>query len=313
MSFLSRLSARARQPGSAAPLLMPKGVVGRPAATVYREESAAEEQEVAPKRAMRASALRRQQPSAPEEVDAELPRATSPEQSEEKPADEVRPLRRAADTQKEPTETEEEARALRRAAGAETEAAEPEEEARALRRAAAPEAGPESQEEEEAVQPARLIRRAEEVPLDAAERPLRQPFQSDLDPGAVPTHPDLAGEEEPSNLQALRRDATVQLPAHGESGETGRAAQGSVLAGDVSPSIPGFQDRSGGVGSAAYFETDYGTVLEPRGNVGARAEPSPVIIDQLDVVIHEPAPSPSAARIVADHGRMLRARYLRRL
>lgn len=308
MSFLSRLSARARPPGTASPSLMPKGFAARRAAIVHREEAAAEEQEVAPKRAMPARALRRQQPPAPEEGEAELPRAAASGQAEEQPADEARPLRRASGAGAEPMDEEPEARPLRRAAAAET--AEPEEEAMALRRAAAPAAGPEGEEE---APPARLIRRAEEVPLDFSERPLRQPFQSDLEPGASPPHPDLAAEEEPSSLQALRRDSTAQLPASANSEGSGLASVGPAFGDDVPSSIPGYQDRSGGIGTLAHFEPDYSHAFEPRGVSGASAEPVPVIIDQLDVVIHEPAPAASAARAGADHGRMLRARYLRRL
>ena len=311
MSFLSRLSARARPQVSATPLLMPKGFVARHPGAVYREEAAqaGEEEEVAP-RAMRAGALRREQPQAPEEGEEEVARAAAPKETEEQPADEMQPLRRAAGAETEPAEPDEEMRPLRRAAAPATEAAEVDEEMRAVRRAA-PAAGEEGEDEGE-VQAARLIRRAEEVPLDDADKPLRQPFQSDLEPRATPPHPDLAAEEEPSDLQALRRNATPQLPTSVRPDGPGRAAQGPALPEIVSSFDTGFGDRSDGTGAAAYFEPRYGSMLEPRGSAGANAERSPVIIDQLDVLIHEPAAPPSAARS-ADHGRMLRARYLRRL
>lgn len=183
--------------------------------------------------------------------------------------------------------------------------------AQAVRRAAPP-AGPGAEGEEE-IRPARLIRRAEEVPLDATERPLRQPFQSELGPGATPPHPELAAEEEPADLRALRRDTSPQPAAHGTAEGPGRAAQGSIVPESVAPFNPGFGDRSEGMGTGAYFEADGGPVLTPPRAVGASAERPQVIIDQLDVLIHEPAPSHYAARAGADRDRMLRARYLRRL
>lgn len=301
MSFLSRLADRARPPAAAGPLLMPKGFVARQPAAVRREEDAAEEEEVASR------AIRRQQPEAPEEGEEGVARAAAPEEPEEQSAGEVQELRRA-DAGTEAPEPEDEARPLRRAPVPATEPAETDEEMRAVRRAAA---GGEGEDEAE-VQPARFIRRAEEVPLDDTDRPLRQPFQSDLAPGATPPHPDLATEEEPSNLQALRRDAAPSLPAQAEANMPDRAAPGSGLAGPLPPSGAGFADRSDGRG-AAYFEPQYGSAFEPRSAAAASAELTPVIIDQLDVLIHEPAPSSPAARAAPDHGRMLRARYLRRL
>jgi len=291
MSFLSRLSARAGPSVSAAPLLMPKGFAAKYAGPVYREEAPAEEEEqVASKRVMRVRAVRRQETEAPDQGEEEMSRAPSAGAIGEQPEEEtMQPLRRA---------------------GAEAAPSEEEEEVQAIRRA---EAAPEG-EEEEAVQAARFVRRAEEVPLDDTEKPLRQPFQSDLEPGATPPHPDLANEEEPSDLQALRRDVVPQSPPPGRSERPGHVIDGGEGQEPAAPYGPGYGDRFSQSGAAATFQARDGQLFEPRRAASTGADRPQVIIDQLDVLIHEQAPSPrAAARPATDQGRMLRARYLRRL
>lgn len=276
MSFLARLSARSLPALSRMPALMPKGLAARQMAPLYREAAPPEEEpEIAPWRVAPSRPLQRAEARPGE--NEELARASDEEPEEDKP--DVQPAR------------------LRRGAREE----EQDEAVAPLRRSAALE----EPEEEPAAQPMRTIRRAEEVPLDDGEKPLRQPFQADLVPGAMPAHPDLANEEEPSDLQALRRD--VVPPRHASAAPLPAPAPAPCATdawlprpmADWTAAEPDFAPKE------APFETDSFTPAP------ASARPQ-VIIDQLDVLIHEPVAA-EPARALADHGRLMRARYLRRL
>jgi len=165
----------------------------------------------------------------------------------------------------------------------------------------------ENEEEEPVAQPMRTIRRAEEVPLDDGEKPLRQPFQADLVPGAMPAHPDLANEEEPSDLQALRRDVAPPRPASAAAPPPTFAPPAPRGADAWTPRpVPDW--TGAGFGFAPETPAFEASGFAPAPAAG-RAQ---VVIDQLDVLIHEPAAA-APPRPQADHGRLLRARYLRRL
>jgi hypothetical protein len=294
MRFLARLSLRARPALSRAPALMPKGLAMRQPVPVFRAEEPVEEEEQAhPLRRAAARPIRR---------------------AEEPPAEEQETQRTSAPTAGEEDEQEQPAMA-RRVPGSlrRAEKTEEEEPAQPLRRAAAP-----APDEEESAQAARLIHRAEEVPLEEGEKPLRQPFQQDLSPGASPLPPDMANEEEPPAMQALRRDIAsfapppAAIPTAADPGSTGFG---------VEPAEP-FPAKFGGEetyipGPSAGFEARFtGPVMEPVGgsDAGASAPQRPqVIIDQVDVLIHEPAAPAVSARPAFDAGRAMRARYLRRL
>lgn len=292
MRFLARLSLRARPALSRAPALMPKGLAMRQPASVFRAAEPVEEEEQArPLRSAAARTIRR---------------------AEEPPAEEEKTQRTSAPTADERDEQEQPAMA-RRAPASLRRAEKPEEEepAQPLRRAAAPAPEP---DEEEPAQATRLIRRAEEVPLEEGEKPLRQPFQEDLSPGASPLPPDMANEEEPPAMQALRRDTAPFAPP--PAGIPTAADHGFAGFG-VEPAEP-FPARFGGEaayipGPPAGFEASFTAAVGGSG-AGASAPQRPqVIIDQVDVLIHEPAAPALSARPAFDAGRAMRARYLRRL
>jgi len=297
MAFLSRLAARSRPYSSSTPLAMPKGMVARGPAPVFRQTSPEEEDEAAMTMRRRTAPQVRREEQEPEHDTAQ--RATTDVPDEKMPDDAVN---RASDLTTEPESEEEPLAPLRRAAE------EPQEEVapwRAVRRQA------DEEQEEEEIQASRSIRRAEEVPFEEGEKPLRQPFQSDLEPGAMPAHPDLANEEEPSPLQALRRDIDQRAPM---PTRTERRAPGPAFAPNArglvayeTPDAPWQPATTREVASNSRDPTDAGSPTAP-----ARERPQ-VVIDQIDVMIHETARPPAAAGRSFDMGRALRARYLRRL
>ena len=294
MRFLARLSLRARPALSRAPALMPKGVALRQPVPVFRAGEPVEEEEQAqPLRRAAARTIRRAEE--PQTEEEETQRTSAPTAGEEDEQEQPAMARRASNS-------------LRRA----DEKPEEEEPAQPLRRAAAPAREP---DEEEPAQAARLIRRAEEVPLEEGEKPLRQPFQQDLSPGASPLPPDMANEEEPPAMQALRRDIAPFAPPPRAATPT---ADDPGFAGSGVESAEPFPAKFGGEevyipGPPAGFETHFTGALGGSG-AGASAPQRPqVIIDQVDVLIHEPAAPAVSARPAFDAGRAMRARYLRRL
>lgn len=287
MRFLARLSLRARPALSRAPALMPKGLAMRQHVPVFRTEQPPEEEEQAqPLRRAAARTIRR---------------AEEPKDEEEKTQRSAAPTAHEKDEQEQPA-------MARRASGSLRRAEDPEEEepAQPLRRAAAPAPEP---EEEKPAQAARLIRRAEEVPLEEGERPLRQPFQEDVSPGASPLPPDMANEEEPPAMQALRRDVAPSVPA---PAATPTAADPGFAGFSAQPGEP-FAEKFGGgevyiPGPPAGFDAPF---TEAAG--GSSPQRPQVVIDQVDVLIHEPVAPAVPARPAFDAGRAMRARYLRRL
>lgn len=308
MSFLARLSARALPALSRLPAVMPKGLAARQMAPVYRDAVPPEEEaDIAPWRAPTGPKLRRAEaPTGENHENDEDRMARAPAAAPPEGEPEVQParLRRAPAL---PPDAEAEPARLHRAPALPPDTAE--EPVAPLRRAEAAETADEAEEADE--EPMRTLRRAEELPLDDGEKPLRQPFQADLVPGAMPGHPDLADQEEPSNLQALRRD--VAPPRQGLAG-----------AAPLTPAFPPARDpwlprpapdwgpAPEWAGAEPGFASEASVPEAASAMTGSAAGRAQVVIDQLDVLIHEPAAA-APARLQADHGRLMRARYLRRL
>ncbi|MCC0029719.1 MAG: hypothetical protein H6891_05395 [Brucellaceae bacterium] len=199
MSFLARLAARSRFPRRRISVAMPKGMVARrPLPLLRQPEEEQEEETAAP---MRRSVVRREEQPQAGRGDAARPgggRAAGRRRR--------RTLRRSARFVRRQAER----RGGRRSRAAAPRLRPRRNRRKRLRAAAASIRKPEEGEE---LQTARIIRRAEEVPLEDGEKPLRQPFQSDLEPAAASPHPDLASEEEPPAMQALRREVAAIPPA----------------------------------------------------------------------------------------------------
>lgn len=283
MGFLARLSLRSRPAQARAPVLMPKGIAMRQPIFRAAEEEPAEEAE-------QAQPLRRtlRRAAAPPPDDEEVPRAAAPEPEDK---DEAQPAM------------------ARRAEKPTADEGEDEERAQPLRRATQPD---KETDEKEPPPAARLIRRAEEVPVEGGEKPLRQPFQSDLSPGASPLPPDMASEEEPSPVQALRRDVSMPALAPRDSGRAAPSVVDFDAGGSDRPApipVPFGSDDTAAGGAGSWFDAGFS-----REGMAARGEGRPqVIIDQVDVLIHEPASQAAGSRPAFDSARAMRARYLRRM
>ena len=340
MSFLARISYRAARLPSAVPRVMPKGLAARQAVPIARAEDAAEEEQTLSP--ARPAGLRLAQRQEAEEQEEEVSRQETEEepeaqrQPEEEGEEEVAPLRRQEGEEEETVATlrrqkegeeevaplrrqeeeEETVATLRRQEEEELEAQRQpeengEEEVAPLRRKEEEEetvATLRRQEEEEEVQPMRAIARQEEVPLEETGQTSSPRSQIELEPKAEPASPDLPAEQDPVDLQALHRvitpgpglppaaPATPGEPVgnHGAAWPSGEPPRSPVLPATSRPESP----------APAHFVP-----------AGFAPDPGPpnVVIDQLDVLIHEPAPAPGRHAPRADRGRAFRARYLRRL
>lgn len=313
MSFLTRISVRAAGPrATTGTALMPKGLRGVQSAAISRAQEAGEEDEsLLPMRSIGARRVRRQEVEEPQEMDPEAQRQTEDEEQndvaplrrqEENPEEEVAPLRRQEE------KTEEEVAPLRRQEEAAEEEIAPlrrqedegEEEVAPLRR--------QETEEETEAQPQRVIARQEEVPLEETGQTSPPRTQADLEPDAEPASPELAGETEPSELQALRRDIATGL----NQPVVPPRAQGET-----------HSHQSGPRPEAEPLNLRHSQVSQPANDLSVfqgvsqtswpESSPPRVVIDQLDVLIHEPVPSQGRSARHGDHDRALRARYLRRL
>lgn len=331
MSFLARLSARLAGPRPSAPLVLPKGLPAAQAPAVARTEQAGEEDEtVSPMRppvARQAESegedvSRQAEETAPDDdqVSASrvMARPSVRRQAEEAAEQDVAPLRRqegeeeesVAALRRQEDEGEEVVAPLRRQSGDEEEG-----EIAPLRREAAAEEEPdvaplrrqEAEEESEAM-PMRATARRDAVPLEDTGQVAPPLSQADIEPDAEPPSEDLAGEREPSELQALHRDMPAgPAPAQpgpavpGERSER-RPADGRSAEpiGHANPRLPPIGD---------------GTPFLPTATESIAAEdPRPTVtIDQLDVVIHEPAAPAERTTAPRNRDRAIRARYLRRL
>ena len=112
-------------------------------------------------------------------------------------------------------------------------------------------------------------------------------------------------------MQALRREVAAVPPAasFADTGYSHDPPYQDRPADDrphLPAALPDFFTRDGGYDA---FDTA-GSYAPHAASGNERPE---VIIEQLDVLIHEPAPPPQPASTRTDHGRSLRARYLRRL
>jgi hypothetical protein len=222
--------------------------------------------------------------------------------------DEMQPVRRQAEDEEEMLQTlrsmeeeEEAAQPLRR----QQEAEEEEEALQTLRRQPQEEEEPlqtlrRMEEEEEAVQPLRrqageeeemlqTLRRQwteEEEALQTLRRQMPPPDATQLDPETTPVANEFAGEPDELTVRSLAREAT---PA--------AAAQGLPPA---PPPIP----------TTAYEPAAFQPAPQAAPIPAAPAAPK-VVIEQVDVMIHEPAPAaPAPGGLGADFSRRLRARYL---
>jgi hypothetical protein len=290
MSFLARIMARAHGAPTLARYAIPKGfpAISRAAEAT---EPPQEDAEVAP---LRRTTVRRENAQPPtDEKQIEDQPAARQAAPDEKPDDDQniaqkKPIRRSADTTPK-TDDQTEAMPLRRVS-----------------------ASPPEEPKEEVEAAARSIRRAEEVPLDDGNKPLRQPFHAETLHGASPPHQDLADMEEPSTLQALRRDISLATPTN--------QTHSNTFGGDNS-SIGSASTQTWANEPAPFFAAETGS-NESRvtSNFGAHVTQSPssdsrpeVIIDRIDVLIHEPAQAQWTSGQRQDLGRFMRTRYLRRL
>lgn len=299
MSYLTRLSARTAGPGANTSAVMPKGLNRHQSAVIARMEET-EKETLSAVRTPPTGPLRRQ------ETEGEEPEAQR--QPGEEGEEELAALRR------QPAEEEEQLAPLRR-----LESGEDEEQLATLRRQNTEEAEEEEQlaplrrqveeEEEEALQPMRTIARQEEVPLEDTGQTAPPPAQANLEPGAEPVSQEFAGEPEPSDLQALHRDMSSALT---QSQQQQSAAQldkpehralaspsGEVFA-PPSLTVPDLPDRN------AFNHM-------PPQTTGSNDSLPNVIIEQLDVLIQEPAFPAGPGTPRRNRDRSLRARYLRRL
>ncbi len=298
MSYLSRISSRIGRPGTTSHAVMPKGLnKHQPAAIARMEQTEEEEASVAAMRTPAARQLRRQQP---EEEETEAQR----QPNDEVEGEEVAPLRRQE------AEEEDDIVPLRR-----QQVTEKEEELAPLRRQQA------TEEEEEAVQPMRsTIARQEEVPLDDTRQTLAPPSQASLEPGAEPVRQEFANEEEPSTLQALHRDMSPALSQPVQQSfatgvETSKhhvvnsaSAEVSAPAAVSVPELAAPDLTMSDLSGSNAFNNNAPPLMTESNDTRAN-----VIIDQLDVLIHEPSLPASQSPSPRNRERSLRARYLHRL
>lgn len=304
MSYLARISARAAGPRANAPAVLPKCLGnGQTAAIARSEENGEEDETLSPMRTPAARPVRRQEADEAEEVsrqevegEPEAKRAASPKEmarevqreADEEVEEGVVPLRRQED------EGEEELAPLRR------QEEEGEEEVAPLRR--------QEIEEESEASPMRTIARQEEIPLEDTGQTAPPPAQAELEPDAEPPSQELAGDREPSDLQALHRDIPAgpglspPTPAAQSEPPENRSAN-RPLAETLASSHPQVPDFTDGIAIPHVIPQ----------STGAGESRTDVVIDQLDVVIHEPAVSAERSPPHRDRERVLRARYLRRL
>jgi len=315
VSYLARLSARAvGQVSPTRPAITPKGMpCGQPTMISREAEEPTEEKDrAAPLRTSRSATLHRQEEPAAEEKAAPLRRkAARPEEEEpvaaplrrqesEEGEEEAAPLRRQA-----PEEGEEDVAPLRRQA----EEEEAESDVAPLRRQAkeeeaegdaAPMRRQEEDGEEPEVSPKRVIARQEEVPVEETGQTEMPRPQAGLTPGAEPPLEEFAAEPEPPAMHALRRAA---LPASEPAAPAPRAGSVAPPAAEPAPTPLQFRDRLGepSIPQAGLFGT------------GHETKSPDVVIEQVDILIHEPSPPQARNTGRQDQGRAMRARYLRRL
>ncbi len=297
MSYLSRLSRRVAVSRSLISVALPKGVV--PRAPIQRSESALEEDEaVAPLRRTGNAPVRRLEEEPPEEPDvSRMALPLSATGTSRAPG--VKPVMRQTDEegdeelsriQRQENE-EEELAPLRR-----QETAEEEEELAPLRRM-------EGEEEEEAMRSSVNPPHSPETGHSPVPGPMsRAPvFRNAAEEVLEPSEEDV-----PSEAMPLRRDIDP-APVH-----------------PVSTVPSAVEARSAALNPAAMLPGNplTGTpftdplTLPDSAPLTSAAEPaqSDVVIEQLDVLIHEPSvPSGNQRQSLSGRNKSMRSRYLRRL
>jgi hypothetical protein len=285
VSFLARIAMRAGIPGGGTePLLVPKDRGLQRPPNLARQEIEPEEDQ--------AQTLRRQPETEIEEAEVQtLRRQLEGEDEEAAPApivppasQEEEPEVRAAGTGAADMPDEEQMQPARRLA----RMAEDGEELHAIRRMAA------TEEDEESAEAARPLRRSFVVRRSVQRAPA--PVPSELGPKTSPPPKIVSDEPEPSNLRALGEPMPAAAPP-----------PGPVPTGDR-------PDRSSWGGEAPM------AVLPPQPFAEAHPEPPAghferpqVVIDRLDVLIHEPMAPARGPDGTKRRSRSFRARYLRRL
>ncbi|WP_096785439.1 hypothetical protein [Rhodobacter sp. CZR27] len=281
MSLFARILSRAAVSGlPAVPLAHPKGRLGTLSRLEEPEREAGETPLSPLYRAMQeeeeAQPLRRAAPRAEEEEEEEPVRRTA-EGEEEEPIQAQRDL---------PPDEEEALQPLRRAA------APPEEdEEEPVARSLAPD------DEEEEARPLRpLLRRAPPGPEEDEEEPVARlaPDADELEPRTSPKPAWLSAEPEPEPLLTLRREAASPVPA--VAGPSGGPAVDADMAA-LPPAEPLWSP-------AAPFQPP--TPLTGPASVAERPR---VVIEQIDVTIHEPS-APATGMDASALSRALRSRYL---
>ena len=287
-------------PGTPDRAVMPKGLSHpqRPAVVSRRAADAEGGEELRPPEDIGEEQLTRMERQETEEEEGSMAPLRRQSEEDQEP---IQAVRRQAEEEEEPIQTlrrqveeeEEPIQTLRRQ--------EEEEEAplQTLRRQKAEE------EEESAVQPVRPIARQEEVPLEDTGQTLPAPTHESLEPDAGPVSQELAGEEEPSDLQALRRD----FPSMSASSPPPAAAALNAPLTDRPIPETVIPDSSFLPPQLDGMEMP---LAAPQSH-GAESRRPQVIIDQVDVLIHEPASSTDRGASRRSRNRAMRARYLRRL
>jgi hypothetical protein len=163
---------------------------------------------------------------------------------------------------------------------------------------------------------------AEEPPPgeDEAVRPARPPAPDDPPSEDTPKPDELADDPPPSQARARREAAAPPAPAMAPGGELiSYSAPAAVVAG------PNATFEPDAANPATPFEPHFEAVpfaptlpsWPPAGGYrpasGPPLERPQVIVEQVDVLIHEPAPAMAVDHSARDRRRSLDARYLRRL
>lgn len=304
MSYLARLSRRVAVSRSRMSVAMPKGAI--PRAPIYRSDAPQEEDEMAaPLR--KTDPVRRVDEDQLEEMDvSRAPVAGSPgstkavsgsvsRQTDEEAEEEIGRIRRQEDE-------EDELAPLRR-----TESAEEPEELAPLRR---------TEEDEEELAPLRRQEAEEEEEVLAMRTGIRRSPAGETTPRSVTNvrrnlHRAAVADEEQQEEPAieampLRRD-TVPAPAN-PAASVAHTPQTRSVSPDPAAMLPGDP-----ISGNPFPEPFAYSRVEPFADDAGQSQ-GDVVIEQLDVLIHEPA-APSATRrsTPGPRSRPMRSRYLRRL
>lgn len=310
MSYLKRLADR-MQSRSTTSLLHPKGLPAASPTSIARQPPELLDREPDPQSDEQLSSMRRQHaqddemaPQRSESEQSDEVAATLRRQSEQE--DEAAPIRRQ-EPMEEPLEPTmptpgAEVRPVRRQPPSEAVEAQ----RKATRR---DETEPQPESEAEADEPAPRLRRQQEdevLPVRRAEAEQDAPDSFDPDQSLVPE--ELTTEESPTDIRAAHRQvapAAGPPTAGAAGGHEPVAASATLPAGNhdrenTGVMIPGAMTHSS--------KSERTTASSP----AAGFERPQVIIDQIDVTVHEPAQKSARPSSRSNHSRLVRARYLKR-